>query len=281
MAKASDNAFPSILITEGTEPSAPAAGKQRLYIDSTSHKLKRTDSGGVDVTIEGSQPAFHGAKVYNDGTQSITNNAATAVNMGAEEYDTDGFHFTSTANLTGTVTKNGTTAIVGSSTLFTSELTVGQIISVPGTTTEKRVVTVITDNTNLTVGVAFVNSASGQTAARVNSGISCPSAALAGKYRFSFHASFAAVNTTGVRIGFLRKNTIGDDTTNLIGSRSNLQPISASLGADGAGTADVDMAFGDFVELYVYQTSTGSLNSGDALSTDRGNVNMLECHFLG
>lgn len=53
MAKASDNAFPSLLITEGTEPAAPAAGKQRLYIDSTTHKLKRTDSGGVDVTIEG------------------------------------------------------------------------------------------------------------------------------------------------------------------------------------------------------------------------------------
>lgn len=53
MTKASDNAFPSILITEGTEPAAPAAGKQRLYIDSTTHKLKRTDSAGVDVTIEG------------------------------------------------------------------------------------------------------------------------------------------------------------------------------------------------------------------------------------
>lgn len=53
MTKASDNAFPSVLITEGTEPSAPAAGKQRLYIDSTSHKLKRTNSSGVDVDIEG------------------------------------------------------------------------------------------------------------------------------------------------------------------------------------------------------------------------------------
>jgi len=54
MTRASDNAFPSLLITEGTEPSAPAAGKQRLYIDSTTHKLKRTDSSGTDVTIESS-----------------------------------------------------------------------------------------------------------------------------------------------------------------------------------------------------------------------------------
>jgi hypothetical protein len=52
MTKASDNAFPSILLTEGTEPAAPAAGKQRLYIDSSTHKLKRTDSSGTDVVVE-------------------------------------------------------------------------------------------------------------------------------------------------------------------------------------------------------------------------------------
>lgn len=52
MTKASDNAFPSILVTEGTEPAAPAAGKQRVYIDSTSHHLSRTDSAGVQVDIE-------------------------------------------------------------------------------------------------------------------------------------------------------------------------------------------------------------------------------------
>lgn len=54
MTKASDNAFPSILITEGTEPSAPAAGKQRIYIDSTSHHLMRTNSSGTETDIEAS-----------------------------------------------------------------------------------------------------------------------------------------------------------------------------------------------------------------------------------
>jgi hypothetical protein len=52
MTKASDNAFPSLLITEGTEPSAPAAGKQRVYIDSTTHHLSRTNSSGTEVDIE-------------------------------------------------------------------------------------------------------------------------------------------------------------------------------------------------------------------------------------
>ncbi len=52
MTKASDNAFPSLLITEGTEPSAPAAGKQRVYIDSTTHHLMRTNSSGTETDIE-------------------------------------------------------------------------------------------------------------------------------------------------------------------------------------------------------------------------------------
>lgn len=51
MTKASDNPFPSILVTEGTEPSAPAAGHQRLYISSSSHKLMRTDSSGTEVEV--------------------------------------------------------------------------------------------------------------------------------------------------------------------------------------------------------------------------------------
>jgi hypothetical protein len=45
--KASDNAFPSVLITEGTVPSTPAAGKQRLYIDSTTHVVKVVNSSGA------------------------------------------------------------------------------------------------------------------------------------------------------------------------------------------------------------------------------------------
>lgn len=52
MTKASDNPFPSVLLVEGTEPAAPSAGEQRLYIDSTTHHLKRTDSSGADVDLE-------------------------------------------------------------------------------------------------------------------------------------------------------------------------------------------------------------------------------------
>lgn len=53
MTKASDNAFPSVLITEGTVPSTPAAGKQRLYIDSTTHVLKVVNSSGTASNVAG------------------------------------------------------------------------------------------------------------------------------------------------------------------------------------------------------------------------------------
>ena len=78
MTKASDNAFPSLLITEGTEPSAPAAGKQRVYIDSTTHKLKRTDSSGVDVTIEGGASLAAAVSVQTSGADYTTTSAVYA-----------------------------------------------------------------------------------------------------------------------------------------------------------------------------------------------------------
>ena len=48
MTKASDNPYPSILIEEHVDPTAPAAGHKRLFID-TDHKLKSIDSSSVVV----------------------------------------------------------------------------------------------------------------------------------------------------------------------------------------------------------------------------------------
>jgi hypothetical protein len=50
---ASDNPFPSILIEEGTEPAAPAAGHQRIYVDSTSHLPMIVNSAGTDTALGG------------------------------------------------------------------------------------------------------------------------------------------------------------------------------------------------------------------------------------
>src|SRR6185436_7728112 len=53
MTKFEDNLSPYLTIVEATEPSAPSAGQQRLYIDSTTHLLKATNSSGTDRTLEG------------------------------------------------------------------------------------------------------------------------------------------------------------------------------------------------------------------------------------
>jgi hypothetical protein len=52
MAKGSDNPFPSVLVVEGTVPSSPAAGRQRVYIDSADNTLKSVNSSGA-VTMAG------------------------------------------------------------------------------------------------------------------------------------------------------------------------------------------------------------------------------------
>lgn len=61
-----------------------------------------------------------------------------------------------TAVLTGSIDPAASTAVTGVGTRFTSELTVGDRITVTG---ETRTVTAITDNTNLTVDIAFSNNA--------------------------------------------------------------------------------------------------------------------------
>lgn len=53
MAKASDNKFPKLIVTEGATPSNPASGDQKLFIDTADHKLKRVNSSGTVTTIEG------------------------------------------------------------------------------------------------------------------------------------------------------------------------------------------------------------------------------------
>jgi len=68
--------------------------------------------------------------------------------------------------LTGTVSKTGGTKnLAGVGTLFLSEVQVGQMIRVPGTAADYRIVATIADNTHLTVTANFTSpSSSGQTA---------------------------------------------------------------------------------------------------------------------
>ena len=70
--------------------------------------------------------------------------------------------------LTGTVAKNATATVTGTTSAFLTDLQVGDVIRIPGgTSTEDRVVLNIASNTSLTVSVAFTTTASAQTGLRV------------------------------------------------------------------------------------------------------------------
>lgn len=56
--KGSDNPYPSILVAEGSAPAAPAAGKLRLFIDSSDHLLKTINSAGTVAAVDSVDPEF-------------------------------------------------------------------------------------------------------------------------------------------------------------------------------------------------------------------------------
>jgi hypothetical protein len=101
---------------------------------------------------------------------------------------------------------------------------------------------------------------------------------LGGKWRISYKVCFAA-NATGVRISFLRKNGV-DDTHNIIGS-AVFMPPNGTLNTTNTTTITENLVAGDYVELFIYQTSGGALNVGNAIATDRGFTTTMEMEYLG
>lgn len=100
MAKASDNLFPYVHLVPAAAPASPAAGSQRLYLDSAdSNKLKRKDSSGTVTTIEGGGGGGGGTSGFTQcrksADQGIPNNAWTALTWDTEDYDTLSAHSTS------------------------------------------------------------------------------------------------------------------------------------------------------------------------------------------
>lgn len=71
---ASDNAFSSLLITEGSAPASPAAGKRRLYVLSSDHLAYLKDSSGtvVGLTLGGYVPGGTDVAIADGGTGAST-----------------------------------------------------------------------------------------------------------------------------------------------------------------------------------------------------------------
>jgi hypothetical protein len=197
------------------------------------------------------QPA---GRYTNSGALSVANTTLTPVGLDTNTFDSDSQHFTSSANLTGTVAKtNGSAALVGTGTLFTSQLSVGQVIDVPGSAVETRVVTSITDDTHLTVAGNYANTSSGQTAARNNTLVT---ARTAGVYTIVGGLQWAS-NATGMRyIAIVRIGVTG--TSTIPAAERDVAVSGANHEMNVAVT--IKLAQWECVQLNGWQSSGGALN---------------------
>jgi parallel beta-helix repeat protein len=186
----------------------------------------------------------------------------------AAGYDNDGMHFTSITACTGTVTKGAASPnVVGVGTLFLTELSVGQVIWIPGTANEFRVISAIQDNTHLTVSSNFVNGAAGQTMTRDNTAFV---ARTPGVY------TITAMVSTPVQVAGTRRDiiiTLNTQTatvaaglvTATVGG-STIAQLTRDAVAAGAGifndsiTRTVRLAQWDMLQFQVFQDSGGPIN---------------------
>lgn len=99
MAKASDNVFPYLHVSPGAAPASPASGSQRLYLDSADgNKLKRKDSSGTVVTVEGGSSLTY--TTYTPTLTAATTNPTLGTGATATgRYYTDGKHVEGDVNI--------------------------------------------------------------------------------------------------------------------------------------------------------------------------------------
>lgn len=249
----------SIKAFDTTDPSTQAFGDAAV-VGTIDFAARHDHKHAMPLVTISALPVIPDVLAVAAGAQSIPSTVETPLLFGATDVDdSDNQHYSSDANLTGTVQKTAASAaVVGTSTLFTSELSVGQIIIVPGTANEKRVVTVITDNTHLTVNANFANSASGQTAQRCSSGVAIRTA---GVYHAEGNALFQANATGNVRAFELY---LQRGATRSVLAASQMPPVPATYGVGVTVGKRERFAQWDFVEYVVFQDATGgaALNTG-------------------
>jgi hypothetical protein len=102
---------------------------------------------------------------------------------------------------------------------------------------------------------------------------------LDGYYRFTYGGTFAG-NSSGIRIGILHKNGGVTNLGDIIGSFS-CHASNTVNDVTVENTAIIHLSAGDYIEFLAYQNSGGSLNIGQAVSTQQGKCCFIECQFIG
>lgn len=266
MAKGSESPLPSVLFDEqAADPATPPADRWRLFAKSGGIYARNAAGTVVGPFAAPGAAAFHGAKVYSATAQNI-NATSAPLTLEAEDWDTDGYHFPSAAALTGTVAKTAASAVItGTGTAFTTELSVNQVVSIPGTAVEFFCVKSIESDTQFTAWAAAANSASGQPATRRNEFIAIP-AGQGGKY--SINAGAVSSGAGGDWIG-IYKNGL---TTQVRGFGS----WDAARASYSQVSTDEALAEGDFV--CAQASTTANINIG---STAAHGMKFLSVSLIG
>ena len=224
-----------------------AVGDETMTISSIGSDTSFTATGNAATTASGQTCVID---------QMIPNATYTAVlYQGADNWDTDNYHFTSNAALTGTVSKTASSAtITGSGTAFTTELSVNQAIRVPGGGgTDVLLVKSIESATSLTVwsNNLPVYTASGQTATKDPSVVGIP-AGLGGYYLVVANDCWHVGAGGTERSSVLVFNGVPAHTNDKM-TQIELGPSGAGVETDYSQSMIAYLNAGDIVRDYAYQ----------------------------
>lgn len=214
-------------------------------------------NGSGTLSASGSGATEGGVGLYKGTNHALSTSGEGLIILDTEEHDTNTYHFTSDAALTGTVAKAASSAtITGSGTSFTTELSVGQVITIPGTAIEVCAVSAITNNTSLTCTANMANTASGQTATRRSGYVVVPSG-KAGKYTLTMNGRFSA-NTRPYLI--VRKNTGVMLSGTILLFSLGIWDSTSSIGTIAGGATTLTLAVNDILEFAGISQSGGACN---------------------
>lgn len=197
-------------------------------------------------------------RLHHSVNQTYGSTVRALLNWDDRVTDPYNWHFTSNAALTGTVSKTATSNVInGVSTLFTTELSPGQVVDIPGTVTERVVVAQINSNTQFLSATNLANTASGQTATRTNQAIAVQEA---GFYGCAALAAFTAGSTVGYRelvivVDGVRINT---NRVNAVAAANTFMAVPSMFMANKWSRIEVEVYQDSGVALDVVASTTTS-----------------------